>query len=139
LSRKELRAQVHPLRKASSTYRKDLAARKREVASLQRQLGSLTKTGARAVSPASEAKPIRFAAKGLKTLRARLGISAGDFGTLAGASGQSVYNWENGKAVPRQGQLAVLAELRGLSKKEAQARLEQLAQAPAKKKRPSKR
>ena len=139
LSRKELRAQVEPLRKASGTYRKDIAALKREVAALQRQIASLSKTSVRAVSPAVEAKQMRFAAKGLKALRARLGVSAGDFGKLAGASGQSVYNWENGKTVPRQSQLKVLAELRDLSKKEAQARLEQSAQKPARKKRASKR
>ena len=139
LSRKELRAQVDPLRKASSAYRKDIAALKREVASLQRQVTTLIRPGAKAVSPATQAKPIRFRAKGLKALRARLGVSAGDFGTLAGASGQSVYNWENGKAVPRQSQLAVLADLRTLSKKDAQARLEQAADKPIKKKRASKR
>jgi DNA-binding transcriptional regulator YiaG len=139
LSRKELRAQVEPLRKASSAYRKDIAALKREVALLQRQVASVSKTSARAVSPTAEAKPIRFAAKGLKALRARLGVSAGDFGKLAGASGQSVYNWENGKTVPRQSQLTVLAELRDLSKKEAHARLDQSAKKPVKKKRASKR
>jgi DNA-binding transcriptional regulator YiaG len=124
LSRKELRTQVEPLRKATSTFRKDIAALKREVSVLQRQLATLTRSATKAITATTtEAKPTRFAAKGLRALRTRLGISATDFGKLAGASGQSVYNWESGKAVPRQRQLTVLAGLRGLSKKEAQARL----------------
>ena len=76
---------------------------------------------------------MRFVAKGLRSLRTRLGLSAGDFGTLAGVSGQSIYNWESGKAVPRKSQLAALASLRALGKREAAARLEAATSAPAKK------
>ena len=49
-----------------------------------------------------------------------------DFGRLVGASGQSVYNWEAGKTVPREGQQAALAAVRGLGKREAARRLEAL-------------
>lgn len=125
LSRKEARAQVEPLRKSNSVHRRDIAELKRQVAALQRQLGALSRTGARTQAPSAEA-PTRFVAKGLRSLRARLGMSAADFGKLAAASGQSIYNWESGKAVPRKAQMAALAGLRGLSKKAAQARLIEL-------------
>ena len=123
LSRKEIRAQVEPLRKANSAYRRDIAELKRQVTLLQRQIGALSRTTAKVVKTDAPQKPMRFVAKGLRTLRARLGLSAGDFGKLAGASGQSIYNWESGKAVPRKTQMAALASVRGLSKKEARARL----------------
>lgn len=124
LSRKELRTQIEPLKQANSAYRRDIAELKRQVAGLQRQLSASARATGRPASPSPESKPTRFVAKGLRSLRTRLNVSAADFGKLAGASAQSIYNWETGKAVPRKQQLAVLAGLRGLSKKEAQARLE---------------
>ena len=140
LSRKELRVQVEPLRKASSTYRRDIAELKRQVTLLQRQVTQLSRTHAKSAAPEAEAKPARFVAKGLQSLRTRLGLSAADFGIIAGASGQSIYNWESGKAVPRKGQLSVLSGLRSLSKKQAHARLRELQATTSKpKKRTSKK
>lgn len=124
LARKEVRAEVESLRKSSVAYRREIAELKRQVAQLQRNL----KQTARAI-PAAPAKEeqgsrIRFSAKGLRSLRARLGFSAADFGALAGVSGQTIYHWEQGKALPRQAQLPKLASLRGLGKREARERLE---------------
>lgn len=125
LARKEIRAQVEPLKKANSTYRREIAELKRQVALLARQ-AKAPRRAAPAEADGAEPATTRFVAKGLRSLRARLGLSAAEFGRLAGASGQSVYNWENGKAVPRRSQLAVLAGLRSLGKREAQARLAEL-------------
>jgi DNA-binding transcriptional regulator YiaG len=128
LARKEIKGAVDPLRKASANYRREIAELKRQVASLQRDLKAASKS-TRAVSPVNEdsGKRTRFVPKGVKSLRARLGLSAADFGRLVGASGQSIYNWEAGKAVPRQNQQAALAVVRGLGKREAVKRLEALA------------
>ena len=123
LARKEIRAQVDPLKKVNSAHRRDIAELKRQVAMLSRQAKAASKASSKVPQENSETSPTRFVAKGLRSLRARLGLSAADFGKLAGASGQSVYNWESGKTVPRKSQLAVLAELRSLGKREAQARL----------------
>jgi DNA-binding transcriptional regulator YiaG len=133
LSRKEARVQVEPLRKTNATYRRDIAELKRQVALLQRQLTVLGRARKNAPEQSVEAKPTRFVAKGLRSLRARLGVSAAEFGRLVGASGQSIYNWETGKAVPRAAQMAALAKVRGLGKREAQARLAE-GREPAKKK-----
>jgi len=126
LARKEVRAEVESLRKASAAYRSDIAALKRQVAELEKQL----KRAAKASSPApvkEEPKArVRFSASGLKSLRAKLGLSAADMGKLAGVSGQSIYHWEQGKSVPRQAQVLKLAALRGLGKKQANAQLETL-------------
>jgi DNA-binding transcriptional regulator YiaG len=136
LARKEIKTQTDALRKASSSYRRDIAELKRQVAVLSRQL---KKAGARPAVDTSagsdETTSSRFSAKGLKSLRARLDLSAADFGKLAGASAQSVYNWENGKTVPRATQVAGLVPLRSLGKREAQARLEALSTAPRAKSR----
>jgi len=67
---------------------------------------------------------IPFRADGLKSHRAKLGLSAADYGRLVGASGLSIYHWEAGKARPRQQQVAKLAAVRGIGKREALKRLE---------------
>lgn len=127
LARKEVKAQTDALRKSAVASRRDIAALKRQAADLQRQLASVTKVSDRTKSTeVTEPTKARFSAKGLKSHRAKLGLSAGDYGRLAGVSGQSVYNWEAGKAVPRQSQVVALLALRGLGKREAIARLEQM-------------
>lgn len=128
VARKEIKNAADPLRKASANYRREIAELKRQVAALQKEVRLLSKVS-RSSTPlvAEAANGTRFSAKGLKSLRARLGVSAADFGRLVGASGQSIYNWEAGKAVPRASQRATLASIRGLGKREAAKRLEALA------------
>ena len=130
VARREMRAQVEPLRKQSAVHRRHIAALKRQVVALEKLVAQLKRSNGRALRAAppegEEASGVRFSAKGLKTLRTRFGFSAAQMGKLIGVSGQSVYNWENRKAVPRRSQVAALAQLRGLGKREALARLEQL-------------
>ena len=127
IARKEIKNAADPLRKANANYRREIAELKRQISALQKELRSFSRAP-RASSPAAETVGrTRFGAKGLKSLRARLGLSASDFGRLVGASGQSIYNWEAGKAVPRASQQAALASVRGLGKREAAKRLEALA------------
>lgn len=136
LSRRELRSQVEPLKKQSAAHRRHIAALKRQVTALERLVAVLRKSNTKAMRAAppegEEAQGVRFSAKGLATLRSRFGFSAADMGRLLGVSAQSVYNWENKKAVPRRAQVAAIAQLRGLGKREALVRLEEL---DAKKKR----
>jgi DNA-binding XRE family transcriptional regulator len=130
LSRKETRGQIDPTRKATTQHRKDIAALKRQVADLERQVKLLARrsSAAAAVVGASRAAggpKVRFVAKGLKSQRERLGLSAGDFGRLVGVSAQSIYNWEGGQTRPRDEQVAKLAQLRTVGKREAGERLRQ--------------
>jgi DNA-binding transcriptional regulator YiaG len=132
LSRKESRSQVDPTKKATIRHRSEIAELKRQVAQLQRQVALLSRKtlGALATVPAdATGKPARFSAKGLRVQRERLGLSADDFGRLLGVSAQSVYNWEQEKARPRAEQISKIAALRGIGKREAAARLEQLGAA----------
>ena len=79
------------------------------------------------VDEASDTSSLRFRAAGMASNRKRLGLSAAEFGRLVGASGQSVYLWEQGKAKPRPQYLAAIAALRSAGKKEVAARLAEVA------------
>jgi len=125
LARKEIRIQVDPLRKASVNHRREIAELKRQIADLSRQVKAAGKAP-KATPNAFPTGNTRFSSKGLRTMRKRLGLSAAEFGLLAGASAQSIYNWEADKALPREAQRAALANLRSLGKKEARSRLEAL-------------
>jgi len=127
LCRREIRKTVASVKKASAAYRRDIASLKRQLAALQKKSASVEKR----VNVASDSKPrtlpdrpVRFVAKGLRSLRSRLGLSAAQMALLLGVSEQSVYNWETKKATPRKEQLAAIIAMRGIGKREAQERLD---------------
>jgi len=134
IARKEVRAQTEEFRKASAQYRGHIAALRRRIDELERQVKRVGKSAGRAAPatpPADEegaqASQRRFSATRLAAQRAKLGLSAADFATLLGVSGQSVYKWEHGESRPRARQLEAIAALRGIGKREAAERLAQLA------------
>ena len=55
--------------------------------------------------------------------RERLGLSAKRYADLLGVSMLSVYNWEKGRAFPREAQIERWKEIKGISKREAHKRL----------------
>jgi DNA-binding transcriptional regulator YiaG len=125
LARKELRIETEKLKKASAAYRSEIAALKRRVDALEKQLVRVSKKSAVKEAP-PEATKVRFGAKGLATKRQRLGLSAAELGAILGVSAQTIYNWEAGKSKPRQQQMAAIAALRKMGKKEARAQLASL-------------
>lgn len=132
LARKEVRQQIATVRNASATHRRQIASLRRQLATLERETTRLrrsTKQPSASAAPEGEDRRIRFVAKGLRTLRARLGLSAEEFGRLVGVSGQSVYNWERRKAIPRRTQVKAIADLRPLGKREARAKLDEMSAA----------
>ena len=132
VARKEVRSEVASLKKAATAHRAEIAALKRRAHDLEKEVRVLVKALRKAApSPTSadEHRPIRFSAKGLASQRNRLALSAEDCGLLVGASGQSIYNWEAGKARPRPAHLAAIAGLKTLGKKAAAARLDVLREA----------
>jgi DNA-binding transcriptional regulator YiaG len=66
----------------------------------------------------------RFSARSMASQRKRLGLSAAECGLLIGASAQSVYNWEEGKARPRAQHLPAIFALRNLGRRQASEILE---------------
>jgi DNA-binding transcriptional regulator YiaG len=129
LSRREITSETKTTRRLTAQHRRDIAALKREVAALRKSVAFLEAQEKRRVTerptPAA-AEGIRFRADGLKSHRGKLGLSAKDYGRLVGVAGLTVYQWEGGKSRPRKAQLAKLASVRGLGKREALKRLELL-------------
>lgn len=130
IARKEVRAQTAEFKKSSAQHRSHIATLRRRIEDLERQLKRASKAGrGAAAAPAEEepqGTPRRFSATRLAAQRRKLGLSAAEFGSLIGVSGQSVYKWEHGEARPRARQLEAIASLRGIGKREAAARLAQL-------------
>lgn len=138
IARKEGRSEIDALRKTVSSQRSEIVALKRRLQDLEKSVKALAKAGpSRRQVPTSadmasevdvEADGLRFRAQGMASNRKRLGLSAEDFGLLVGASGQAVYSWEAGKNKPRATNLAAIAALRGVGKREVAKRLAVLKQ-----------
>ena len=123
VARKEIRREIATLKKASAAYRSEIASLKRRVQETERLLRAAGR-GVRSAAPATgEAEPAaqgtRFSAKSMASQRRRLGLSAAECGLLVGASAQSIYNWEEGKARPRAQHLPAIFALRNLGRREA--------------------
>lgn len=130
LARKEIRAQVGTTKQAVAQFRREIASLKREIRQQTKKISFLQSQARKQLSK-TKATPeglegVRFSARSVKAQRNRLGLSAKDYGRLVGVSGLTVYNWEHGKSRPRQSQLAALASVRGIGKREASARLDLL-------------
>lgn len=140
LSRREIRRQTQHTRQLTAEHRHHIAALNHKVVALERTLAklvrhapSLTSVTVGASGSGTEGPKLRFVAKGLRSHRHRLGLSASDFGKLVGVSANSIYAWESGASTPRREQLAKLATLRAMGKRQAMKRLEA---APTAKARP---
>jgi len=133
VARKESRGDNQKLKKSSAQYRSDIAALKRRLLALEKLVARLGKPSRRAAASAGAASAdepatrLRFSAKGLASQRKRLGLSAAEAGAIIGVSGQSIYKWEDAKARPRASQLPGIATLRGMTRKQASAKLAELA------------
>lgn len=129
-AKREVNKAIAPLRKVNAAHRRDIAALKREVTQLRRELNVAEKALAKAAPSVSTEpegstpKRARVTTKGIRSARARLGLSADDFATLAGVSGQTIYLWEADKTTPRPAQVEALVKLRTMGKKEAAKLLE---------------
>ena len=126
LARKETKGQTTALRAASARYRREIADLKRVTKDLEKRLAQIEQQERkRAEKPSSpelvEGK--RFSAKGLKSHRAKLGLSVADYGLLAGVGRQMMYKYEGGQTKPRKAQIAKFVAVRDLGKREAQRRL----------------
>jgi DNA-binding transcriptional regulator YiaG len=129
-ARKQARAETRALRKASGQHRKTIAELSGRLKDLEREMAQLRKS---IPKPTLGAEPvvagnIRFSAKRLPVLRKRLGLSAKECGLLIGVSGWTIGSWERGESKPKKEQIAAIAGLRKLGKREAQECLNELAQ-----------
>ena len=128
IARKEIRREATSLKKSSTTHRSEIAALKRRVLELERELRRAGRGGPQPAPAAANEDTVspgtRFSARSMASQRRRLGLSAAECGLLIGASAQSVYNWEEGKARPRAQHLPAIFALRNLGRRQANEILE---------------
>jgi DNA-binding transcriptional regulator YiaG len=128
VAKREIRAELQSLKKSSARHRADIAALKRTIETLERELRQAKKlrTPTSDSDTGSEGGPKRrYSAKRLAAHRAKLGLSAEDYGRLCGVTGQTIYKWEQERSRPQAAQLEALARIRGIGIREALTRLEQ--------------
>lgn len=131
VARKQVRGETETLKKASSHHRSEIAQLKRRIDALESQLrrvakGTAQRGAAAAAEPLEGGPQIRYSAKSLRSQRKRLGLSAASLAKLLGVSALSVYKWESGTTRPRAKQIEAIATLRGMGRRDAQKRLEEL-------------
>ncbi len=129
VSRREVRSLTKSLYRASAQFRRDIAELKRQNAKAQAEIARLGRLNGRAVPPKggdADTEKVRFTVRSVKSQRKRLGVSAAEYGKLIGVTAATVYKWEHGASRPRNAQLASVASLRGLGRREVKQRLQQL-------------
>jgi DNA-binding XRE family transcriptional regulator len=146
IARKEIKSAAAPVRRASVRARRDLADLKRRLALLEKANHELQGHVARlrAAQPAmpETGRRARLTAKGLRSLRRKLGLSQTDMGRLIRISGQAVAHLEQqqGALKVRNATRAALLAVRGLGAREARKQLAALAaQKPARRARARRR
>jgi DNA-binding transcriptional regulator YiaG len=131
LARKEIRAQTGRTARAVAQYRREIARLKRQQRAHEKKLAFLesqTHKTMRTPAPSADLNgDSRFSARSVKAQRRRTGLAAADYAKLVGVSPLTIYNWEHNKSRPRREQFSALVGLRGLGKREAQAKLAVLA------------
>jgi len=130
LAKKVIREETAATRRAATQQRRDIALLKREVQEQEKKIRSLLaarrKSTAVVMPEAGVPENVRYSARSVRAQRKWLGLSAEQFAKLLGVSMQTVYSWEQGRARPRQSQLAALVAARSLGRREAQQRLAEL-------------
>ena len=121
--RNKIRRETTTLKKSSTAHRSEIAALNRRVHELERQLRQLGRARQAASKPTaanedSVSPGTRFSAKSMAAQRRRLGLSTAECGLLIGASSQSIYNWEEGKARPRAQHPPAIFGLRNLGRRQ---------------------
>lgn len=137
VARKQIRSEIEALKKTSVQQRAAIAQLRRDMAELQKALkqGRRAQAALARQSPSAAASadgagsgaeggtPRRFSAARLAAHRAKLGLSAADYGKLVDISGATIYNWEQGKTRPSPEQVQALGLLKLMSPTALRARL----------------
>jgi DNA-binding transcriptional regulator YiaG len=135
LAKKEAKAATSQLKKASVQHRSDIAKLRQLIGQQAKAITQLKKQTQECQLPAAEEplNGVRFSARSTKAQRKRLGLSAEKYAKLVGVSALTIYSWEAGKTKPRKAQLAALVAVRGIGKREAMQRLEEMKKGRGKK------
>jgi DNA-binding transcriptional regulator YiaG len=129
LAKREIKANTSSTKGAVAQFRRDIAKLKRQTQAQAKEIAGLKAMEQRLGQPQAEEEPTetsRFSARSVKAQRARLKLSAADYGKLVGVSDLTIYSWEAGKSRPRQKPFASLVAVRKLGRRDALAKLEML-------------
>ena len=124
LARKEAKAVVSPVKRASANYRGLIAGLRKQLDALQKEVSSLKRAMPKAdrILEAKTEPEGRFwiTGKGVKAMRKRTGLTQEKFSKLVGVSVPTVVNWEKakGKLNLRKATAGALQGLRGKGKRE---------------------
>ncbi len=129
LAKREIKTATSTTKQAIVQYRRDIAKLKRELQEQKRKTAFLEAQERKRLDQPQAASErelngVRHSARSVRAQRKRLGLSAADYGKLVGVSGLTVFNWEHGKARPRQDRLAALVAVRAMGRREALAKLD---------------
>ena len=139
ISRKETKTAVTQIGKSQTSLRKMVADLKKRVVSLEKENRRLVAEAKKhkalpAQKPSEEAGKARFSAKGIRSLRSKLGVTQAEFAKLAGTTTHSVYLWEKkeGALKLRDKTRQALLSIREMGAKEARAKLDEAGKARGK-------
>jgi DNA-binding transcriptional regulator YiaG len=144
ISRKVTKASAQPLRSAGFIVKRTIASLKKRVAVLESAnkrlialVNELHEKNAEAKIAEVKGNKVRISSRTVKALRTKLGLSQDGFAKLLGVSGQAVYVMEHkgGRLRLRTQTVVKFLSLRGIGKREAARRLEEIE---AKSKKPKK-
>lgn len=131
LARKEIKNQTGTVARAVAQYRREIARLKRQQREHEKKIAFLEAQMRKNLqldpAPAELNGDARFSARSVTAQRHRAGLSAANYAKLVGVSPLTIYNWEHNKSRPRKEQFSALVALRGLGKREAQAKLSLLS------------
>jgi len=122
---------VTPIHKTNVILKKTVADFKKRIAALEseiKRLKSLHKIIEKPKVDPKVAEKARFTSKSIVKLRNKLGLTQEEFGKLIGVSSQNVYALEHkeGRLKFRPATLSNLLSIRGLGKREAKKRVEEI-------------
>jgi len=132
ISRKETKSAFSQIGKSHTSLKKIVADLKKRVVSLEKDNKRLVSEAKKekpvpAQTPSEESGKARFSAKGIRSLRSKLGLTQAEFAKLAGTTTHSVYLWEKkeGALKLRDKTREALVLIRELGAKEAKAKLDE--------------
>lgn len=129
LTRKAVRSEVAPLKKASVAYRGEIAALKRRVVSLEKLVAQSNRTAAKGGEAMAEpaGSGFQFSATRLRTQRARLKLTLKQAGFLLNATPLTVSRWEDktSEVTPRAKNLPAIEAFLKLGRRDVIALLKQ--------------
>lgn len=128
LARKEVRAQTLTTKRTAAAHRHEIARLKRLVQSYEKRIDRLASQISQqaergGAAEMDEGPSKRFSSRSVRAQRRRLKLSAAEYGKLIGVTGQTIYQWEQGKSRPRRSQFAALIGVRAIGRRAALARL----------------